>query len=194
VSDSAGPLFLKAAQIYLDTVPSSLAQGRLSTTVNCSLMRIGTIEFSPLSRTLTTRTKERSIRTIFYLKTKVRMAIMLFSTLSCLENAWRTVFWDILVRILLLSIHATAYSFRSIVALGVNSSASYKIYNSNYLNSSSPDTGTIDSDSEEPLSMFELVIVSLNIACASVLSVASAMRYGVETAWATVALNIRRVF
>jgi hypothetical protein len=191
VSDSAGPLFLKAAQIYLDTVPSSLAQGRLSTTVNCSLMRIGTIEFSPLSRTLTTRTKERSIRTIFYLKTKVQMAIMLFSTLSCLENAWRTVFWDILVRILLLSIHATAYSFRSIVALGVNSSASYEIYNSNYLNSS---TGTIDSDSEEPLSMFELVVVSLDIACASVLSVASAMRYGVETAWATVALNIRRVF
>lgn len=76
--------------------------------------------------------------------------------------------------------------------MGVNSSASYDIHNSNYLSSSTLDTET--TDRQEPFSVFAVAIVSLKIACTSVLSTASFIRYGVEKAWAEAMFGIRRGF
>lgn len=77
------------------------------------------------------------------------------------------------------------------ITMGVNSSAMYDIHNSNYLNSSS-DTGT--TGTQEPFSIFASVIVGLKIACASVLSTATSIRYGAERAWTMAVFRVRRGF
>jgi len=78
------------------------------------------------------------------------------------------------------------------ITMGVNSSASYDIHNSNYLSSSALDTET--TDRQEPFSVFAVAIASLKIACTSVLLTASFIRYGVEEVWAKAMFSIRGGF
>jgi hypothetical protein len=73
------------------------------------------------------------------------------------------------------------YSFELFIAMGVNSSASYDIHNTNYLTPSALDTDI--TFGQKAFSTFAAVVASLKFACAWVMSTASSIRHGAEMVW-----------
>lgn len=82
------------------------------------------------------------------------------------------------ISVYLAAIASYSWLIRLSLAMGVNSSASYDIHNTNYLSSSWLDTGT--PDSRGLFSIFASNMVSLKSACASV---ASSIRCLVGRTW-----------
>jgi hypothetical protein len=75
--------------------------------------------------------------------------------------------------------------------MGVNSSASYDIHNTNYLKPSALDTEV--TGNQEPFSVFATALATLEVVCASVLSTASSIHYGAHKAWIMAVVSARRV-
>jgi hypothetical protein len=76
--------------------------------------------------------------------------------------------------------------------MGVNSSASYDIQNTNYLKPSTLDREV--TDNQEPFSVFATAVATLEVVCASMLSTASSIRYEAQKAWTMAVVRARRVF
>jgi hypothetical protein len=76
--------------------------------------------------------------------------------------------------------------------MGVNSSASYDIHNTNYLKPSTLDTEL--TDNQEPFSVFATAVATLEVVCASMLSTASSIRYGAQKAWTLAVVSARSFF
>ncbi|KIM83257.1 hypothetical protein PILCRDRAFT_819495 [Piloderma croceum F 1598] len=77
------------------------------------------------------------------------------------------------------------------ITMGVNSSASYDIHNTNYLKPSALDTEV--TGNQEPFSVFATALATLEVVCASVLSTASSIHYGAQKAWIMAVVSARRV-